>query len=72
MKDSFFNNPPIAQVLDDNSLEKLRRDTIVPDPLGIHRYDWTLFTHPEARGLASLHPCRPEQQIFPLEQCRQM
>jgi hypothetical protein len=72
VKDSVVNYLPVAQVLDDNPLKQLRCDTIVPDPLRIDGHNWTLFTHPKARCLASFHTCRPKQEILSLEQRRKL
>ena len=68
MEDGVFDDTPVPQVLDDDSLEKLRRDARVPDALRVHDYDRAARTDPEARRFAALHARWAKEQIFPLEE----
>ena len=67
MKNRLFHGPAILQMLDDNSLEQLWSDVGVPDSLRVHDDDRATATNAEARGFASFHATRSEEQILPLE-----
>lgn len=71
MENRLFYGPPFLQVFDDNALEQLRRDGLIPDTLRIHRDDRTFGADAETRGLTSLHATGPKEQIFALEQTGQ-
>jgi hypothetical protein len=67
VKHRVLNDPPVLEMLDDNSLENLRRDARIPDAFRIHDNDGTSSTNAEARCLAAFHPPWTEQQAFALK-----
>src|ERR1051325_3530018 len=71
VKHRLLDNPSIAQMLDDDSLQQLRRDAGIPNPFGVDDDDRAARAHAEARGLATLHAARTEQQAFALQERRQ-
>ena len=68
MKNRLFHRSSLLQVLDDNSLQQLRRDVGVPDSFGIHHDDRTTAADAEAGSFTSLYAIRSEQKIFALQQ----
>lgn len=68
MKNRLFNRSSVLQVLDDNSLQQLRRDVGVPDSFRVHHDDRAIAAHAEARSFTSLYAIRSEQKIFALQQ----
>ena len=58
-------------MLDDYSLEKLGRDTAVPNTFGVDDDDRSAGAHTKAWCFASLHACWPEEQVLALEQPRE-
>lgn len=71
MKDGFLHYAPALEMLDDDSLEQLRRNVAIPDPFRVYDNYRAPFAHPKARSLASLHPAWTEQQILALKQRRE-
>ena len=71
VKHRFLHHLAIAKVLDDDSLEKRRRDAGVPDAFGIDDHDRPARAYTEAWSFATLHATRTEQQVFSLEQSRE-
>ena len=66
-----FDDPPVAQMLDDYPLQQRRCNPAVPDAIRIHHDDRPAAADAKAWRLTPLHPGRPEQQSFPLKQRRQ-
>src|SRR5262245_17648186 len=71
MENRLLDDASIAQMLDDDPLEQLRRDAAVPDALGVHDDDRPSGADAQAGRLASLDAVWPEQQTFALEKLRQ-
>ena len=67
-KNRLFDGLALFEVLDDDSLQKRRGDSVVPDALGIYNDNWSVRAYSQARRFAPLHAVRAEQQIFPLQQ----
>jgi hypothetical protein len=67
MKDRLFDGLPSLEMLDDDSLEKIRRHFGIPDALGIDDDDRPAAAHAEAGRLSTLNSVRPEKQILSLQ-----
>lgn len=50
----------VAQMLDHDALEQLRRDAGVPDAIRIHDDDWAAGAHTQTGRLSSLDPIGTE------------
>lgn len=68
MKHCIFHDPAALEMLDDDSLEQLRRDSAIPNAFGINDNDWSALAHTEAWSLAPLHTSRTKEQSFALQQ----
>jgi hypothetical protein len=66
MKNGFLDHSAVFQVLDDDPLQKLGRNSGVPDALRIDDDDRSSGADAEARSLASFDPRWPKQQVFAL------
>jgi hypothetical protein len=71
MENRLFDDAAITQVLDDDSLEKLRRDTGIPDRIRIHDDDGAAGANSEARRFPPFDPRWAEQEALALQQRRQ-
>jgi hypothetical protein len=71
MKYCLLDDPPVTEVLDDDSLQQRRRHPAVPDPFWIHDNDRTASANAETRRLTALDACRAEEQPFSLQERRQ-
>ena len=58
----------MLQVLDDNSLEELGSDTLVPDSLRIHHNDGTSGTNAKTRSFSALDAGRTKKKTLALKQ----
>jgi hypothetical protein len=67
MKNGVFYRPAVLQVLDDDSLEQVRRDPVIPDSFGIHDHDWSARAYTETGRFAAFNPPRSEEKIFALQ-----
>ncbi len=67
MEDGFFDDAPILEMLDDDSLQQLWRNSTIPDPLRINDDDRPARTYAETRSFTTLDSARPEKQILALE-----
>lgn len=72
MKDSFFDNSSVLQMLDNDALQQLGRHSAVPYSFGINDDDRPPGAHAEARCLTALDASWPEEQILALEQLCQV
>lgn len=68
MEDRLLDDPPIAEMLDDDAFEQLRRHAGVPDAVRIHDDDRAAAANTKAGRFAAFHACGTEQQGFTLEQ----
>ena len=68
MENRLVDGATALQVLDNNPVQQLRRDTRIPDPVRIHHHNRTSCADAEARRLATFHSRWPEEQSFALQQ----
>ena len=71
MKNRLFDDVAIAQMLDDDALEKRRRDPGVPDGIRVDDDDRAAPANSQAWRFSPFDPRGPEQEPFALKQCRQ-
>ena len=71
MKDRFFDDSTVSQVLHDDALEERGRHAGIPDRIRIHDDDGAARANTEARCLPALDPARAEEKPFPMEQGRE-
>jgi pimeloyl-ACP methyl ester carboxylesterase len=71
VKHGVLDDPAVFEVLDDDSLQQLRRNTRVPDTIGIHDHDGTSRANAQTRRLASFYASWTEQQPRVIEKVRQ-
>ena len=67
MNHSLLDNPPPAEMLDDDPLQQRRTHRPVPNSLGIHHDDRSAPAHAKAWRLAALDARGAEEQSFTLE-----
>lgn len=67
MEYSLFDDAPLTKVFHDDSLQKLRCHTRVPDCVRIHDDDRATSANSEAWGFSPLDPRRPKQESLALE-----
>ena len=68
MDDRLVDDSPVPEVLDDNSLQHLRRHVAVPDSFRIHDDNRPAAADAEAWRLAALDAAGAEEQSFTLEE----
>lgn len=67
MENRFFDGLPSLEMLDDDSLEKIRRNFGIPDSFRIDDDDRSAAAHAEAGRLSTLNSVRTEKQILSLQ-----
>jgi hypothetical protein len=67
MENRFFDRLPSLEMLDDDSLEKIRRNFGIPDSFRIDDDDRPAAAHAKAGGLSTLNSVRTEKQILSLQ-----
>lgn len=68
IENRLLDNTAVLQMLDNDSLEKLRSHSPVPHTFGIHHNDGTSSTNAETRRLSALYPAGTKEEILTLEQ----
>jgi len=71
MEHRIFDHAAVAQMLDDDPLEQFGRDPGIPHPFRVYHDDRAAGADTETGRLTPLHPSRPEEQSFALQQRRQ-
>jgi hypothetical protein len=61
----------LLEMLDDDSLQQVRRYFRVPDPIWINDHDRTAAANAEAGSFATLYTLGSEEQVLALEQLSQ-
>ena len=70
MKDRFFDDAAVPQMLNDDALEKRGRHPRVPNSIRIYHNDRPSFTDAEARRFPAFHAAWTEEQSLSLQQAR--
>ena len=70
MKNRLFDGATVPEVLHDNSLEQVRRDAGVPDPLGVYDDNRPAGADAEAWSFAALYTSGSKEQPLAFQQAR--
>ena len=68
VEDGFFHNSAVLEMLDDDPVEELRGDVMIPDAVGVDDENGAIFADAEAWGLAPFDAGGAEEEVFALEE----
>jgi hypothetical protein len=71
MKHRLLDDPPIAEMFDDNPLQQRGRHAPIPDAVGVDDDDRTATANSEAWRLAALDPRGAKEETLALQERRQ-